>query len=26
MDAVNETGVVTLYGGGQPVGQLRPAF
>jgi L-asparaginase II len=25
-DAVHRTGVVTLYGGGVPVGQLRPTF
>jgi L-asparaginase II len=25
-DAVNATGVVQLFGGGQPVGQLRPIF
>jgi L-asparaginase II len=26
LDAVNATGVVTLYGGGEPVGGLRPVF
>jgi L-asparaginase II len=25
-DAVNATGIVTLYGGGEPVGELRPVF